>query len=167
MCTSEIKEEFSLILSALQKRALNFLSPQWTSTLKSGGNSWNGSKLMDVPHPRAEEGHLHLLLSINMIKMIVHRPTLGFPGGSEVKASARNAGNLGSIHGLGRSPGERNGNPLQYSSWRIPWTEDPGGLQSTGSQRVGHNWATLLSLFTLLSDPLHPCVTGERSLSHT
>ena len=94
---------------------------------------------MDVPHPRAEEGHLHLLLSINMIKMIVHRPTLGFPGGSEIKASARNAGNLGSIHGLGRSPGERNGNPLQYSSWRIPWTEDPGGLQSTGSQRVGHN----------------------------
>ena len=94
---------------------------------------------MDVPHPRAEEGHLHLLLSINMIKMIVHRPTLGFPDGSEVKASARNAGNLGSIHGLGRSPGERNGNPLQYSSWRIPWTEDPGGLQSTGSQRVGHN----------------------------
>ena len=94
---------------------------------------------MDVPHPRAEEGHLHLLLSINMIKMIVHRPTLGFPDGSEVKASARNVGNLGSIHGLGRSPGERNGNPLQYSSWRIPWTEDPGGLQSTGSQRVGHN----------------------------
>ena len=38
-----------------------------------------------------------------------------FPGGSEVKASACNAGELGSIPGLGRSPGERNGNPLQYS----------------------------------------------------
>ena len=38
-----------------------------------------------------------------------------FPGGSEVKASACNAGDLGSIPGLGRSPGEGNGNPLQYS----------------------------------------------------
>ena len=33
-------------------------------------------------------------------------------------------------------------------AWRIPWTEEPGGLQSTGSQRVGHDWAT--SLFTWL-----------------
>ena len=40
---------------------------------------------------------------------------MGFPGGSEVKASACNAGDLGSIPGLGRSPGEGNGNPLQYS----------------------------------------------------
>ena len=39
---------------------------------------------------------------------------LGFPGGSEVKVSAWNAGDLGSIPGLGRSPGEGNGNPLQY-----------------------------------------------------
>ena len=31
-------------------------------------------------------------------------------------------------------------------AWRIPWTEKPGRLQSTGSQRVGHNWATSLSL---------------------
>ena len=40
---------------------------------------------------------------------------MGFPGGSEVKASDYNAGDLGSIPGLGISPGERNGNPLQYS----------------------------------------------------
>ena len=39
----------------------------------------------------------------------------GFPGGSEVKVSVCNAGDLGSISGLGRSPGEGNGNPLQYS----------------------------------------------------
>ena len=38
-----------------------------------------------------------------------------FPGGSDGKASAYNAGNLGSIPGSGRSPGEGNGNPLQYS----------------------------------------------------
>ena len=43
-----------------------------------------------------------------------------FPGGSDVKASACNAGDLGSIPGLGRSPGEGNGNPLQYSCLENP-----------------------------------------------
>ena len=38
--------------------------------------------------------------------------------------------------------GEGNGNPLQYFSWRIPWTEEPGGLQSMGLQRVAHDWTT-------------------------
>ena len=44
----------------------------------------------------------------------------GFPGGSGVKASACNAGNPGLIPGLGRSPGEGNGNPLQYSCLENP-----------------------------------------------
>ena len=65
-----------------------------------------------------------------------------FPGGSDGKESACNAGDPGSIPGLGRSPGEGNGNPLHILAWRIPWTEVPGGLQSMGSQRVGHVWAT-------------------------
>ena len=43
-----------------------------------------------------------------------------FPGGSEVKASACNVGDLGSIPGSGRSPGEGNGNPLQYSCVENP-----------------------------------------------
>ena len=43
-----------------------------------------------------------------------------FPGGSEVKASARNVGDLGSIPGSGRSPGEGNGTPLQYSCLENP-----------------------------------------------
>ena len=43
-----------------------------------------------------------------------------FPGGSEVKASASNAGDQDSIPGLGRSPGEGNGNPLQYSCLENP-----------------------------------------------
>ena len=42
-------------------------------------------------------------------------PVLGFPGGSDGKESACNAGDPGSIPGLGRSPGEGYGNPLQYS----------------------------------------------------
>ena len=44
----------------------------------------------------------------------------GFPGGSDGKASACNVGDLGSIPGLGRSPGEGNGNPLQYSCLENP-----------------------------------------------
>ena len=63
----------------------------------------------------------------------------GFPGGSEVKACASNVGDLGLIPGSGRSPGEGNSNPLEYSCLEIPWTEEPGGLQSMGSQRVGHD----------------------------
>ena len=44
----------------------------------------------------------------------------GFPGGAEVKASACSVGDLGSIPGSGRSPGEGNGNPLQYSCLENP-----------------------------------------------
>ena len=63
-----------------------------------------------------------------------------FPGGSEGKTSAYNAGDPGSILGSGRSPGEGNGNPLQYSCLENQeWTEEPGRLQSVGSQRVGHD----------------------------
>ena len=49
----------------------------------------------------------------------------GFPGGSDGKASVCNAGDLGSIPGLGRSPGEGNGSPLQYSCLENPM--DSGG----------------------------------------
>ena len=62
-----------------------------------------------------------------------------FPGGSDGKASAYNAGDLGSIPRLGRSPGEGNGNLLQYLAWKIPGKEESGGLQSMGLQRVGHD----------------------------
>ena len=64
---------------------------------------------------------------------------MGFPGGSDSKASACNAGDPGSLPGSGRSPEERNGNPLPTLAWKIPWTEEPCRLQSMGSQRVGHD----------------------------
>ena len=66
----------------------------------------------------------------------------GFPGGSDSKASACNVGDLGLIPGSGRSPGEGNGNTLQYSCLKIPWTKEHGRLQSMGSQKVRHDWAT-------------------------
>ena len=46
--------------------------------------------------------------------------------------------------------GEGNGTPLQYLAWKIPPTEEPGGLQSMGSLRVGHDGATSFSLFTFM-----------------
>ena len=62
-----------------------------------------------------------------------------FPGGSDGKESTYNVGDLGSIPGSGRSPGEGNGNPLQYSCLENPMDEDPGRLESMGLQRVGHD----------------------------
>ena len=61
---------------------------------------------------------------------------------SDSKESACSAGDLGSILGLRRSPGEENGSPLQYSCLENSMDRGPGGLQSMGSQRVRHNWAT-------------------------
>ena len=75
---------------------------------------------------------------------------LGFPCGSAGKESTCNAGDLSSIPRSGKSPRERNGKPLSTLAWKIPWMEEPGRLQSMGSQRVGHNKATSLSLFTLM-----------------
>ena len=54
-------------------------------------------------------------------------------------ASAGDRRDTGSIPGLGRSPGEGHDNPLQYSCLENPWTEEPGGLQTMGLQRVGRN----------------------------
>ena len=62
-----------------------------------------------------------------------------FLGGSAGKASAYNVGDLGSIPGLGRSSGEGNDNPLQYSCLENPMDGEAGRLQSMGSQRVGHD----------------------------
>ena len=56
---------------------------------------------------------------------------MGFPGGSDCKGSACDAGDLGSIPGWVRPPGEGHGYSLQYLAWRIPWTEEPGWLWYT------------------------------------
>ena len=62
---------------------------------------------------------------------------LDFPCGSAGKEPTCNVGDLCSIPGLERSPGEGKGYPLQSLAWRIPWT-----VYSMGSQRVGHNCMT-------------------------
>ena len=72
-------------------------------------------------------------------KRVSFRCFRDFPGGSDGKASVYNAGDPGLIPAFGRSPGEGNGNPLQDYCLEIPWTEEPGRLQSMGLQRVGHD----------------------------
>ena len=57
---------------------------------------------------------------------------MGFPGGSEVKASAPNVGNPSSIPESGRSPGEENGNPLQYSYLENPMDKGAWGTTIHG-----------------------------------
>ena len=94
----------------------------------------------------APNGFLHKLL-------FMHSHILGFPGGSDDKESPCNAGDLGSIPGSGRSPGKRNGYPLQYSD-----------LETMGSQRVGHDWVTFtftLGLRQWLSGKECACDTGD------
>ena len=69
----------------------------------------------------------------------------GFSGGSAGKEPTcrwRDTRDVGLIPLSGRSPGEGNGKLLQYSCLGNPWTEEPGGLQSMGSQRVGHDLVT-------------------------
>ena len=56
------------------------------------------------------------------------------PGSSVVRNMPANAGDMCSIPGSGRSPARGNGNPLRILAWRIPWTQEPGGLQPMGMQ---------------------------------
>ena len=55
---------------------------------------------------------------------------MGFPGGSVVMKPPANTRYVGSVPGWGRYLEVGNGNTLEYSCWEIPWTEEPGGLQS-------------------------------------
>ena len=70
---------------------------------------------------------------------------MGLPrwlSGKNLPANAGDAGDMGSIPGLGKSPGVENGNLLQYSCLENPLTEEPGGLQSMGFQRIVQDWMT-------------------------
>ena len=68
-----------------------------------------------------------------------------------VKNTPFNAG-VGSIPGSGRFPGKGMATHSHILAWRIPRTEEPSGLQSMGSQKVWHNWATKYAY-------MHICIT--------
>ena len=84
--------------------------------------------------------------SVSPYTWFLHIP--GFPGGLDGKDSACNAGYLGLIPGSGRSPGEGNGNPLQYSCLENPM--DGGACQHTG-HGVAKSWTEQLTV-------LYPCI---------
>ena len=84
--------------------------------------------------------HVHytfLSVSMAMTTPSKQAALVGFSGGSDGKESAYNVGDLGSIPGLGRSPGGGHGNPLQYSCLQSPH----GQRSLPGSQWVGYDWA--------------------------
>jgi len=68
--------------------------------------------------------------------------SLGFPGGTVIMSPPANTGDTSSTSGSGRYPGVGNNNPLEYSCLENSMAEEPGGLQSMGSQRVRHDWVT-------------------------
>ena len=79
---------------------------------------------------------LHVFRMMEIFCIYLYYVLLGFPSGSVVKNPPANAGDPDLIPGSGRSPGEENGYPLQYSYWENPKErEEPGGLQSMGSQK--------------------------------
>ena len=63
---------------------------------------------------------------------------MNFPGGAVVKDPLANAGDKSSIPGSGRSPGGRHGTYSSILTWKVPWIGEPGELQSTGLQKIGH-----------------------------
>ena len=74
-------------------------------------------------------------LNLCQVKLKLEYNSSGFPGGSDGKASACSAGDLGSIPGSGGSPGEGNGNPLDYSYLGNPMDGGPWQLQSMKLQK--------------------------------
>ena len=78
-----------------------------------------------------------------------------FPGGSDGKESACNAGDLSSIPGSGKSPGEGNGNPLQYSCLENIMDRGAWWAKSMGSQRIRHNGVTFTLMFHSRRSKIH------------
>ena len=78
----------------------------------------------------ATKGRRGIFLNFKVVNSVYQLDyhSLGSPGGSDNEESAGTWRDPGSIPGSRRSPGEGNGNLLQYSCWEIPWTEEPGGL---------------------------------------
>ena len=67
---------------------------------------------------------------------------MSFPDGSVIKNPPANAGDVGSIPGSGRSPGEQTGNPLQYSCLGNPMDRGTADYSPCGCKKVRHNLAT-------------------------
>jgi len=101
--------------------------------------NWHGVNL-DANY-LLKEANLKMLHTVYDSKYMTFWKKKDIAGGSDGKESACNGGNASSIPGLGSLEKEM-ATHSSISAWRIPWTEEPDGLQSLGLQRGGHNWAT-------------------------
>ena len=119
---------------------------QWSGN-KCERKTWN---LFPKCCETAQLGHYHLPSTLFTTAPLVAQRLK--------QTSACNVGDLGSIPGSGRSREKEMATLSSILAWTIPWTEEPGGLQSTGLQRVGHDWVTSLSLSTLFTSYKPPCI---------
>ena len=128
------------------------------------GKGWKGEQLSRQTHRQRlweddrrshtpkEDSVIGVLLrnivSLSMVDLIpillALLTPLGFPVAQWFSVAPTNAGDVGSIPGPERSPGEGNSSPLQYSCLENPMDRGAWGLQSTGSQRVGHDSTTTI-----------------------
>ena len=116
-------------VSKAKYKILNYIVPSWLWFRNSKRYSH-----------RSGLSQLILVLGVSQVALMVKNPP----------AIAGDLRDSGSIPGSGRSPGGGNGSSLQYSCLENPMdTEEPGGLQSMGSQRVGHNWSDLALILVL------------------
>ena len=91
----------------------------------------------------------------------------GYPGSSAGKESTWTAGDLGSIPALGRSPGEGNGNPLQYSGLENPHGQRSLAGYSPQGHRAGHDWVTISTGHTHTEKLFFPKQEQTESLGET
>ena len=115
-------------------------------------------------------GSVHCVLSWNPLEVsyyfcnktycLARKLNLSLPRWLSGKESDCNAGDSELIPGLGRSPKKEMATHSSILAWRIPWTEEPGGLQSMGSQRVQCNWVTFIFTKPLKGSSGMPEVNG-------
>ena len=110
----------------------SFLSQTFINSFVLGTGALGPMQEYFLTYPRISGQYLFWFL------LITEELFRGFPGGSDYEESACNSGDPGSIRGLEKGMATHS----SMLAWRILWTEEPGGLQSTRSQRVGHDWVT-------------------------
>ena len=101
-------------------------------------------RISPCPYPWAASVHpvIHDSENVCTFYTEIRRKGATYLAGSAAKNLPANAGDTGSIPGTGSSPGGGNGTHSSGLAWRIPWTEEPGGLRSMGSHRVRQDLVT-------------------------